>query len=329
MMQTDDHPFSKLRPEFILNTIDAKGFSVDARILELNSYENRVYQIGLEGNDSLIAKFYRPNRWTIEQIQEEHDFLSELALNELSVVAPMIVDEASQFRSGEFNVALFEKRGGRTPSIENAASLETLGRTIAQIHNVGATKNFEHRPSINTNDYGISSKVWLLENHFIPPNLEKQYDQICTELTMLTEEKLKNFESEKIRIHADCHLGNILWREEHPHFVDFDDSRSGPAIQDLWMFLSGNEAEKSVQMAHVIRGYLVFRDFDFAELSLIECLRTLRIMRHSAWIGRRWSDPAFPRAFPFFNTEKYWSEHIGQLIEQRELIEAPSIVIQI
>ena len=253
----------------------------------------------------------------------------ELASDELSVVAPISLEGTTQFQAGKFMVALFERRGGRTPLIESESSLEILGRTLSQIHNVGAAKPFACRPSINVDDYGKSSRSWLLEAEFIPINLEKQYERISNELISRIEEKYSKSEIKNIRIHADCHLGNILWREQRPHFVDFDDSRNGPAVQDLWMFLSGDVPEKSRQMTHIIRGYLDFREFNFGEVALIESLRALRIMRHSAWIGKRWDDPAFPKAFPFFNTEKYWVEHLHQLSEQIEIIEEAGISLNV
>ena len=328
-MRAETHPFSALSPDFILDAVESRGFRVDARILELNSYENRVFQIGIENRAPIIAKFYRPARWSQDQVQEEHDFLLELASNEISVVAPIRLEGSTQFQAGKFILALFEKRGGRTPLIESESSLEILGRTLSQIHNVGAEKPFCYRPSINVDDYGKSSRKWLLEEEFIPVNLEKQYEKISNILISRIEEKFSKQEAKNIRIHADCHLGNILWREQRPHFVDFDDSRNGPAVQDLWMFLSGNLSEKSRQMTNIIRGYMDFRDFNFGEVGLIESLRALRIMRHSAWIGKRWDDPAFPKAFPFFNTEKYWVEHIHQLSEQIEIIEAPGISLNV
>jgi len=328
-MKPENHPFSALSPDFILDAIESRGFRVDARILELNSYENRVFQIGIENREPIIAKFYRPDRWSQDQVQEEHDFLLELASNELSVVAPISLGNTTQFKAGKFMVALFERRGGRTPLIESESSLEILGRTLSQIHNVGAAKPFLYRPSIDVDDYGKSSRSWLLEAEFIPINLEKQYETISNELISRIEEKYSKYEAKNIRIHADCHLGNILWREQRPHFVDFDDSRNGPAVQDLWMFLSGSVSERSRQMTHIIRGYLDFREFNFGEVALIESLRALRMMRHSAWIGKRWDDPAFPKAFPFFNTEKYWVEHLHQLSEQVEIIEEEGISLNV
>ena len=328
-MRPENHPFSAITPDFILDTIESRGFKVDARILELNSYENRVFQIGIENSEPVIAKFYRPDRWSQDQVQEEHDFLLELASNEISVVAPIRIEGRTQFKAGKFIVALFKRRGGRTPLIESESSLEILGRTLSQIHNVGAEKPFAYRPSINVDDYGRSSRRWLLEAELIPINLERQYEKVSNTLISRVEEKFSKHEFKNIRIHADCHLGNILWREQRPHFVDFDDSRNGPAVQDLWMFLSGNLSEKSRQMTDIIRGYTDFRDFNFREVTLIESLRALRIMRHSAWIGRRWTDPAFPKAFPFYNTEKYWVEHLHQLSEQIETIEGPGISLNI
>lgn len=322
-----DHPFSELVPDFIMDAIESVGFHCDARNLELNSYENRVFQIGIEDADPIIAKFYRPNRWSLDQIIEEHEFTQELADHDLSVVAPMKIDGKSYFIFGDFVIALFPRRGGRAPAVDNLDCLEVLGRFISRLHNVGASGTFKFRPAVTVEDYGIASRQYLLDNHFLPPDIEEAYAGVSEGLIGLIKDRFKLAQSKSIRLHADCHMGNVLWREDQPHFVDFDDARSGPAIQDLWMLLSGDEDSQSLQMAAILKGYSDFRQFDHSELMLIEPLRTLRMMYHAAWLARRWDDPAFPRAFPFFNTQRYWSEHVLELREQWAAIESPSLSV--
>ena len=324
---TDSHPFSTLTPDFIMDAVESAGFHCDARNLELNSYENRVFQIGIEDEAPIIAKFYRPGRWSLDQIIEEHTFTIELAEHDLSVVAPMLIDGKSYFIYKDFVIALFPRRGGRAPAVDDLDCLEILGRFIARLHNVGASGAFEHRPAITVEDYGDASRTWLLDNHFIPDEMRQAYDSVSEGLLDLVRQRFELVSTTHIRLHADCHMGNVLWREDQPHFVDFDDARSGPAIQDLWMLLSGDEASQSVQMAAILKGYSDFRDFNSAELLLIEPLRTLRMMHHAAWLARRWDDPAFPRAFPFFNTQRYWSEHVLELREQWAAVESPALAV--
>ncbi|MBL6689871.1 MAG: serine/threonine protein kinase [Pseudomonadales bacterium] len=326
-MSADSHPFSRLTPDFIMDAIESQGFHCDARILELNSYENRVYQVGIEEDDPLIAKIYRPNRWTPDQIQEEHDFTLELAEHDLSVVAPLKISGKTRFQYNGFEIALFPRRGGRAPAVDDLDCLEVLGRFIARLHNVGAGDAFRYRPSISIEEYGKNARTFLLDNDFIPDELREAYTSVSAPLLELIEDRMSISQPRYLRVHADCHMGNVLWRDDQPHFVDFDDSRMGPAVQDLWMLLSGDEEARSVQMSHILRGYRDFRDFNLSELMLIEPLRTLRMMYHAAWLARRWDDPAFPRAFPFFNTQKYWSDHILELREQWAAIEAPSITV--
>jgi Ser/Thr protein kinase RdoA (MazF antagonist) len=327
-MNANLHPFSRLNPDFIMDAVESVGFRCDARILELNSYENRVYQIGIEDGEPLIGKFYRPGRWSIDQIHEEHTFTLELADHDLSVVAPLAVKgQDTLFHYDGFEVALFPRRGGRAPAVDDLSCLEVLGRFIARIHNVGSAQAFQFRPEITVEEYGTSARRFLLEENFIPLELEAAYESVSEHLLTLITDRFANVSFQSIRLHADCHMGNVLWRDEQPHFVDFDDARSGPAIQDLWMLLSGDAESMSLQMSKILKGYRDFRDFDTVELALIEPLRTLRMMHHAAWLARRWDDPAFPRAFPFFNTERYWSDHILELREQWSEIEAPTLAV--
>ena len=325
---TADHPFSRLTPDFIMDAIESVGYHCDARILELNSYENRVYQVGIEDQEPLIAKFYRPDRWSFEQINEEHSFTAELADHGLSVVAPLLQPSGlGSYTYEGFHIALFPRRGGRAPAVDDLNCLEILGRFIARLHNVGGAGTFRHRPEISLEDYGIASRQWLLENDFLPAELRESYESVSANLLSMIESRFREVSYQRIRLHADCHMGNVLWRDDAPHFVDFDDARSGAAVQDLWMLLSGDEETRAIQMQKILLGYRDFRDFDPAELLLIEPLRTLRLMHHAAWLARRWDDPAFPRAFPFFNTQRYWSEHILELREQWAAIEAPALAL--
>lgn len=324
-MTDNDHPFSRLTPDFIIDAVESLGFLCDARILELNSYENRVYQIGIEDGEPLIGKFYRPDRWSVDQILEEHAFTLELAAHDLSVVAPLTIDGATLHSFDGFHIALFPRRGGRAPAVDDLDCLEILGRFIARIHNIGAVTPFQRRPEISTIEYGSDARAWLLDHKFLPAELEESYATLTSGLLEKIETRFSECHYESIRLHADCHMGNVLWRDEQPHFVDFDDTRSGPAIQDLWMLLSGDEASRTTQMKKILDGYRDFRAFNPAELLLIEPLRTLRMMHHAAWLARRWDDPAFPRAFPYFNTSKYWSDHILELREQWAEIESPAL----
>jgi len=325
---TADHPFSRLTPDFIMDAIESVGYHCDARIIELNSYENRVYQVGIEDQEPLIAKFYRPDRWSFEQINEEHTFTAELADHGLSVVAPLPQPSGlGSYTYEGFHIALFPRRGGRAPAVDDLNCLEILGRFIARLHNVGGARTFRYRPEISLEDYGTASRQWLLENDFLPAELRESYESVSANLLSMIETRFREVSYQRIRLHADCHMGNVLWRDDAPHFVDFDDARSGAAVQDLWMLLSGDEETRAIQMQKILLGYRDFRDFDPAELLLIEPLRTLRLMHHAAWLARRWEDPAFPRAFPFFNTQRYWSEHILELREQWAAIEAPALAL--
>ena len=312
-----------------MDAVESLGYHCDARILELNSFENRVYQVGIEDGEPLIAKFYRPGRWTLAQIQEEHDFTLELAEHGLSVVAPLLHEGRSSFEYNGFHIALFPRRGGRAPAVDDLDCLEILGRFVARLHNVGAAGQFHERPAISIDEYGVQARQFILKGNFIPPDLIAAYESLSDGLLDLIRMRLDSVPSRTIRLHADCHMGNVLWRDDQPHFVDFDDARSGPAIQDLWMLLSGDDETRSVQMGRILQGYRDFRDLDLSELQLIEPLRSLRMMHHAAWLARRWDDPAFPRAFPFFNSQKYWSDHILELREQWAAVEAPALSVYV
>jgi Ser/Thr protein kinase RdoA (MazF antagonist) len=308
--------FARLSPDLIMDAIESLGYQCDARILELNSYENRVFQIGLEQAEPIIAKFYRANRWTDDMIREEHDFTLQLVESDVSVVPPMQIDSQTLFVFDEFRFSLYQRRGGRAPAIDDLDCLTILGRHIALIHNVGASSDFNHRPALSIEEFGLSAREFLLSNNFIPMGLIPAYSTVSEQLLADIEKVYAAATFDTLRLHGDCHMGNVLWREELPHFVDFDDARTGPAIQDLWMMLSGSQSAQEQQLDHILKGYREFRDFNPIELRLIEGLRALRLMHHAAWIARRWQEPAFKRAFPFFDNEKFWATHILELREQ-------------
>ncbi len=322
------HPFDTLTPDFLIDAIESQGLLCDGRFFPLNSYENRVYQIGIENSEPIIAKFYRPQRWSDLQIEEEHQFCFELVAHELPVVPPwQNKRDESLFRFGDFRFALFKRRGGRAPELGDLDSLFTIGRLMGRIHLVGAAKPFLHRPTLDIDSYGYQSVATISEG-FIPTSLRASYQAIATDLLQALQEKLASLaDVPLLRTHGDCHVGNILWRDDIPHFVDFDDARMAPAIQDLWMLLSGERAEQVVQLSEIVAGYNEFSELHPRELRLIEVLRTLRILHHTAWIARRWDDPAFPRAFSWFNTERFWGEHIMELREQYAALAQPPLML--
>ncbi|MBU6421592.1 MAG: serine/threonine protein kinase [Gammaproteobacteria bacterium] len=319
-------PYANLTPEVILAAVEATGRLTDGTLLALNSYENRVYQVGIEGERPLIVKFYRPGRWSNAAILEEHAFTRELAEREIPVVAPLAdAQGVTLLQHAGYRYALFPRQGGRAPDLERPQQLEWLGRFIGRIHSVGALRKFEHRASISPDTFGHEPQQFLLQSGFLPSELAPRYREV-TDLLLAGVERCfaRAGAVRNIRLHGDCHPGNLLWTDAGPHFVDFDDCVTGPAIQDLWMLLSGSRAEMEQQFGHVIEGYRGFADFNAAELNLVEALRTLRMLHYAAWIARRWDDPAFPRAFPWFNAPRYWEEHIQSLREQLPLLdEAP------
>lgn len=326
-----DHklPYQDLTPDTLLNAVESAGFRCDGRLLALNSYENRVYQVGIEENSPLIAKFYRPNRWSNEAILEEHAFTLELVDRELPVVAPLVDEAGRTLHEFEgFRFALYPRRPGRVPELDDPDTLEWMGRFIARIHAVGAIEPFKHRPALDVASFGDESFHTILSGGFVPQDLEVAYRSLVEDVlhrvraSFARVPKIRN-----IRLHGDCHPGNVLWTDDGPHFVDFDDCRMGPAIQDIWMLLSGDRVEMSTQLRHVMDGYLEFYDFDPAELHVLEALRTLRMIHYSAWLARRWNDPAFKSSFPWFNTQRYWQEQILALREQAALLDEPPLIM--
>jgi len=291
-------------------------------MLALNSYENRVYQIGIEDAPAVVVKFYRPGRWTDAAILEEHAFVNELAELEIPVVPAMAFagNKTLNYMNG-FRFSVFPKQGGRVPELEDRAKLEWMGRLIGRIHATGALRPFTERPILNIYHFGEEPRHYLLQNNFIPDDLAEIYRDVSAQALACVTHCFEHAGNVKmLRLHGDCYPGNMLWNDDGPHFVDFDDSRMGPAIQDLWMLLCGTRAEMQLQLNYLLTGYTTFYDFDNREHYLIEALRTLRLIHYAAWIARRWDDPAFPIAFPWFNTRRYWQERIIELREQIELM---------
>ncbi|MEC5216494.1 Ser/Thr protein kinase RdoA (MazF antagonist) [Actimicrobium sp. GrIS 1.19] len=323
---TPDPSFAQLSPDLVLDALDSIGLHGDGRLLALNSYENRVYQIGIDDGPPLVAKFYRPGRWTDAAILEEHAFVEELVGLEIPVVpAIRLPDGRSLHNLDGFRFAVFPRHGGRAPELEDPATLEWLGRFLGRIHAVGAVRPFLQRPSLDVTTFGEEPRAWLLEHGFIPPELLEAWRTVTAQaLDGVRRCYDRAGDVAVLRLHGDVHSGNVLWTDAGPHFVDFDDSRTGPAIQDLWMLLSGERADMTRQMSDLLAGYEDFCDFDPRELHLVEALRTLRLLHYSAWLARRWDDPAFPVAFPWFNTQRYWQDRILELREQIALMdEAP------
>ena len=316
-MSANTTPYDRLTPDVILDAVESAGYLVDGRMLALNSYENRVYQIGIEEATPVIAKFYRPHRWSDAQILEEHAFTQELAEREIPVVPPLAINGKTLHEFAGYRFSLSPRRGGRAPELDNPEVLEWMGRFLGRIHAVGATRAFIHRPAIDIESHGQIPRDWLMQSEFIPAELRDVWASVADQaLTGVRACYQRTGEVANIRLHGDCHAGNVLYTDDGPHFVDFDDCRTGPAMQDLWMLLAGTREEMTKQLREVIGGYEDFADFDRRELHLLEALRTLRLIHYSAWLAQRWDDPAFPRAFPWFNTQRYWQDRILELREQ-------------
>jgi Ser/Thr protein kinase RdoA (MazF antagonist) len=318
--------YSQLSPDRVISAVESSGRLSDARVLALNSYENRVYQVGMDEGLPLIAKFYRPQRWTDAQIREEHVFSRELAAAELPVVAPIANENGETlFEFEGYRFALFLRKGGQGPEAGDLEQLHRIGMLLGRLHAIGAQQSFVHRPALNTHRFlDLPSQV-LLTQDFLPTALRLRYQQVITTLR----EKISGLALDKfsnIRCQGDCHPGNIIWtRDDGPWLVDFDDCQSAPAVQDLWMLLTGTRHEQEIQLGELLDGYAMFCDFDKRELQLIDALRAMRMVHYAGWLAVRWNDPAFPRYFPWFNTDSYWQQHVAELEEQSRLMDEPCL----
>jgi Ser/Thr protein kinase RdoA (MazF antagonist) len=330
------HPYEILTPDVVMDALASVGLHGDGRLMALSSYENRVYQAYLEepveGHAAVVAKFYRPGRWSEAQILEEHAFSAELAAAEVPAVAPLVLNGATLHQHGGFSFSVSPRRGGRAPELDDEDVLEWIGRFLARIHVVGAAKPFTTRPALDLRSFGIESREWLLAHDKIPLDVQSAWEKRCNEALRMIEDTAVGAKGaggiRMIRLHGDCHPGNILWTpDEGPHFVDLDDARTGPAVQDLWMLLSGERAQRQRQLGALVDGYEQMREFDREELALIEPLRTLRLIHYSAWLARRWDDPIFPINFPWFGSSDYWQGQVLMLEEQIEAMEEPPLVV--
>jgi Ser/Thr protein kinase RdoA (MazF antagonist) len=320
-------PFDRLTPIVVAEAAERIGLEPSGRLFALNSYENRVYQLGDEQGGLWVLKFYRPGRWSDAQIAEEHAFTFELAEAELPVAAPLRRDGESLFVHEKLRFAAFPYLAGRAPELDQRDTLILLGRTLSRMHALGARRRFEHRVSLDLERLGVRARADVLRGGFVPESLVEQYSRVSDQVIGRVRQSFEQFGPlPRLRIHGDCHAGNILWRENGPLFVDLDDCMSGPRIQDLWMFLSGDAASQQASWAALMEGYELFGEFDYAELTLVEGLRSLRILHHAAWIASRWNDPAFPRAFPWFADARFWERHISDLFEQLAAMDDPPIL---
>lgn len=312
-----DIPYANLKPDFILDAIESVGFRCTGSLLALNSYENRVYQIGIEESNPIVAKFYRPHRWSVPTILEELEFAQDLYDHEIPVVAPLKNTKNEVLHHfKQFNFALFPRWGGHALELDNLEQLEWMGRFLGRMHAVGAARPFKHRAKLSVQMFGYDALKFLKTTHFIPGHIKDNFFMIAEALLNKVETIFQSVSPlQYIRLHGDMHAGNVLWDEIGPHILDFDDCLMGPAIQDIWMLLSGDEDQMDIEIDHILRGYCQFHDFNRNELQLIEPLRTLRQLNYAAWLARRWEDPAFPLSFPWFDTVGYWEELLQNLQE--------------
>jgi Ser/Thr protein kinase RdoA (MazF antagonist) len=329
------HPYDTLTPDLVLDALASVGLYGDGRLMALSSYENRVYQAHLEdpfeGHAIVIAKYYRPDRWSAAQILEEHAFAAELLQAEVPAVAPLAPEGGTLHHFGGFAFSVSPRRGGRAPELDDVEVLEWIGRFLARLHAVGGASPFQVRPALDVASFAIEPRDWLVAQEAVAREVHGEWLARCNEAIALIEAGFaaaREAGVRSIRLHGDCHPGNILWTPDAgPHFVDLDDARSGPAVQDFWMLLSGERVQRQRQLGALVDGYEQLREFDRAELALIEPLRTLRLIHYSAWLARRWDDPAFPRAFPWFGTADYWRGQVQMLEEQIEAMGEPALVV--
>ncbi len=323
---TKPHAYAALTPDVVLDALSELGLDVDGRLTALSSYENRVYQAMLDDNSAVVAKFYRPKRWSDAQIVEEHQFAADLMADEVPLVGPLVLRGQSLHHAHGFAFSVSPRRGGRMPELDDAEVLEWIGRFIARIHNVGAQQDFAVRPSLNIQTFATDSRDWLIDNQLIPLDQQTEWLAVCNQAIDIAIKKFTTHPAHNIRLHGDCHPGNILWTPTDlpnggPHFVDLDDARMGPAIQDLWMLLSGDRAQRSLQLSMLLDGYEQMRELNRSELALIEPLRTLRLIHYSAWLARRQDDPAFAQHFSWFGSSDYWAGQTHLLVEQCEAMQ--------
>jgi Ser/Thr protein kinase RdoA (MazF antagonist) len=326
------HAYDALTPDVVLDALSDLGLAVDGRLTALSSYENRVYQVMLDDNTAVVAKFYRPERWTDAQILEEHSFAAELMAEEVPLVGPLTLQGKTLHHTRGFAYSVSPRRGGRMPELDDAEVLEWIGRFIARIHNVGAQRNFSARPTLNVHAFAVDSRDWLIEQQTIPMDQQTEWLAVCNQAIDIAMQKFAEHPPHHIRLHGDCHPGNILWTPTDlpnggPHFVDLDDARMGPAIQDLWMLLSGERKERTRQLSLLLDGYEQMRELNRHELALIEPLRTLRLIHYSAWLARRKEDPAFAQHFSWFGSSDYWAGQTHMLIEQCEAMQEEPLYV--
>ena len=336
------HPFATLTPDVVLDALASVGLYGDGRLMALSSYENRVYQVTLEDGERVVTKFYRPERWSAAQIEEEHAFAADLMAAEVPAVGALVLNGQTLHPHGGFMFSVSPWRGGRQPELDDFEVLEWIGRFLARIHTVGSAKPFAQRPALDVHTYGHEPRDWLLAHEIIPLDQRSQWQEACGKALDLiavsagiqgATGRFGLNDATVLRLHGDCHPGNILWTpldewgRGGPHFVDLDDARMGPAVQDLWMLLSGDRPQRTRQLAMLVDGYEQFRPFDRRELALIEPLRTLRLIHYSAWLARRWEDPIFPINFPWFGSSDYWQGQVNMLHEQIEAMQEEPLLV--
>ena len=335
------HAFETLTPDVVLDALESVGLRGDGRLTALSSYENRVYQVQLEDGTAVVAKFYRPARWSEAQILEEHAFAAELMAFEVPAIGPLVLNGATLHSFGGFAFSVSPRRGGRPPELDDSEVLEWIGRFLARIHTVGARQPFQTRPALNVQTFAEEPLQWLLGHDMVPLDVQSAWTRgVEQAIAVIRRYDTLNAETQQsdirmLRLHGDCHPGNILWTPADaapdlgpgPHFVDLDDARMGPAVQDFWMLLSGDRQQRQRQLGALVDGYEQFREFDRAELALIEPLRTLRLIHYSAWLARRWSDPTFPTNFPWFGSSDYWQGQVQMLEEQLEAMQEPPLIV--
>ena len=329
---SEPHAYDTLTPDVVLDALSDLGLAVDGRLTALSSYENRVYQVMLEDDSAVVTKFYRPERWRDEALQEEHDFAGELMAAEVPMVAPLKLNGRTLHHAHGFAFSVSPRRGGRAPELDDPEVLEWVGRFIARIHAVGAQHAFAQRPALNVATFGEASRDWLIDHQMIALDQQSEWLKVCNQALAMAQETFDAHPAKLIRLHGDCHPGNILWTPTDlpnggPHFVDLDDARMGPAIQDLWMLLSGDRQQRSLQLSMLLDGYEQMRELNRNELALIEPLRTLRLIHYSAWLARRRDDPAFVQNFSWFGTSDYWAGQVHMLVEQCEAMQEPALMV--